>query len=301
MSPDPSPAYEQLRQRGLALIHQGRLAEALEIFDRAWRLAGRSQDRNLEERAYCNRSAVAIELGETGDAVARLREILVRNESPENCFFAAYHIARIYELAREHKKGRFYARIACDRAGALQQPMWQAWSHNRMGNLLLAESFVDAATEHYEDALMLLEALEKGPSVERAKILDNLGYCRIIDSRVAEGFTLLFRSLRMLRGLGAREAFVSTRLDLSFAYLEIGRYRHARRHALAALEIARDVGQEESVKNALYLLGEAANLAGRVAEARSWFGQLQKFYPDTPFVTDFLLSIDVRKIINLKA
>jgi Tfp pilus assembly protein PilF len=89
-------------------------------------------------------------------------------------------------------------------------------------------------------------------------------------------------------------------LDLCFAHLELRRFADAWRHGHRALALGPTAGGDTE-KNALYLLGEVANLAGDDQRAQDYFSRLQRFYPDAPFLTDFLLAIDVRKVINLKA
>jgi tetratricopeptide (TPR) repeat protein len=90
-------------------------------------------------------------------------------------------------------------------------------------------------------------------------------------------------------------------LDLAYAYLEIRRPRPAIRHAARALDLARHFKDEANVKNSLYLLGEAWHLHGDDAEARRHFEQLADRYDNLPFIADFLLSVDVRQMINLRA
>jgi len=133
-------------------------------------------------------------------------------------------------------------------------------------------------------------------------MLDNLGYCRVLHSRLREAYTLFYESLAILRRVGAERYQLCPRLDLCFAHLESGRYRRAERHGRKALAIAESVGDADDIKNALYLLGEAANLQGDSATARGYFARLQQsYFPDQPYLPSFLLAIDVRKLINLKA
>ena len=54
---------------------------------------------------------------------------------------------------------------------------WLASSCNLMGNTLLAESHIEQATEQYE---LALELTPDDPSVARGMVLDNLGYCRVL-------------------------------------------------------------------------------------------------------------------------
>jgi tetratricopeptide (TPR) repeat protein len=292
-------AFEELRSRGERAIQAGHLEEAAEILEQALVWAREQGDQRLEDLAVCNRSAVVIELGRGDSELPRLREILLRNNDPAGCRVAAYNIARHYELTKNYKKALFYARITRDRSESLGRRDWLASSYNLIGNTLLAESFVEEACVEYEKAL---ELIPDEPSVARAQILDNLGYCRVLQGRTEEGYTLLYDSLRWLRRLGARRHEISARLDLCFAHLETGRYRHARRQGTLALRLAESLQERDSVKNALYLLGEMANLSEDVATARGYFTRLHRdFYPEAGYLPEFLLAVDVRKLVNLHA
>lgn len=291
--------FEDLKQRGHQAVEAGELEEAAEIFDRALELAREHGDPRLIDLAVCNRAAVAIVLGHGKPELPQLREILVRNGDPVNCRLAAYNIARYFELAKNFKKALFYARIARERAEQQARLDWVASSHNLVGNILLAESQLAEACTEFEKALALMP---EDPTVWRARILDNLGYCRILQQRYPEGYALLYESLRLLRRYSAGRYQISTRLDLCFAHLETGRYGHARRQGTVALSLAEAAGETDSIKNALYLLGEAASLSGDTAAAREHFSRLQReFFPEAGYLTGFLLAVDVRKLVNLHA
>lgn len=290
---------EDLKSLWHQAVETGRLEEALEILDGALDLARTQEDTRQIDFVICDRAAVAIELGRGAAEVPRLREILVRNADITNCRIAAYNIARFYELNKDYKKALFYARIARDRSELLRRRDWLASSHNLIGNTLLAESFVDKAQTEYERAL---EFMPVEPSPARARILDNLGYCRVLQGRYDEGFALLYQSLRVLKRFRAERYQISTRLDLCFAHLETGRYRMALRHGLAALELAKRMAEPHSEKNALYLLGEVAHLSGDMETARSYFERLQRtYFPEETYLPGFLLAVDVRKLVNLHA
>jgi tetratricopeptide (TPR) repeat protein len=291
--------FEELRHQGQQAVEAGRLEEAAALFDQALASAREEGDQRLIDLGVCNRAAALIDLGRGADELPRLREILLRNTEPVSCRIAAYNIARHYELTKNYKKALFYARIAHDRSVVLGRRDWIASSHNLIGNTLLAESFLKEACEQYEQALSLIP---EEPSAARARILDNLGYCRVLQGRHREGFPLLYESLSLLRRFQAERYEISTRLDLCFAHLETGRYRHAWRHGAAALALAERMDEPDSVKNALYLLGEVANLQGDLPTARGYFSRLQQdFYPDAGYLPGFLLAVDVRKLINLHA
>ena len=277
----------------------GQLEEAVAILQEAVDLAAGRGETRLIDLTVCNRAAALVELGRGESELPRLREILVRNSDPVNCRIAAYTIARHYEFTKNYKKALFYARITRDRSELLGRRDWLASSHNLIGNTLLAESFIEQAAGEYEQAL---ELISDEPSAARAQILDNLGYCRILQRRHAEGYRLLYSSLALLRRCGAHRHETSARLDLCFAHLETGRYRLSRRHGVAALALAESIGDLASVKNALYLLGEVANLSGDVDGAREHFSRLHReFFPDAGYLPEFLLAVDIRQLVNLHA
>jgi tetratricopeptide (TPR) repeat protein len=291
--------FEELRSLGEEAVQAGRLEEAEVLFDQALEWAQEHGDPTLVDLGICNRAAMRIELGRGESELSRLREILLRNANPQNCRLAAYHISRYYDLTKNYKKSLFYARIALERAESLGRLDWMASSHNRIGNVMLAESFVDEACQRYEIALSLMP---EGHDVWRAGILDNLGYCRILQRQYSEGYSLLYESLRILRRFGSERYLVPPLLDLGFAHIETGRYKQAQRHVMTALRIAKRIDQTDAVKNALYLLGEAANLSGDTEAAQDYFLTLQrKFFPDASYLPSFLMTVDIRKMINLHA
>jgi tetratricopeptide (TPR) repeat protein len=289
---------EEFRERCYSLIEAGRLEEAEAIIRRALAAAQEQGDPRHVDGAICALAAVAIQLGHGDGELPRLREILLRSSDAGNCRLAAYNISLHYEFARNYKKSLFYARIAYDKALQLGRTDWLAYSRNQLGNALLGQSFVDEASLEYQAAVELIPA----PGVWRAIILDNLGYCRVLQKRFAEGYAFLYESLRQLRRFSAERYRVLPHLDLCFAHLETGHYVHARRHGIAAFELAKKFGNAEALKNALYLLGETANLSGDTEIASGYFNRLQRdYFPDSPYLTGFLLAVDVRKLVNLHA
>jgi tetratricopeptide (TPR) repeat protein len=270
-------AFDELR----ALVELGRLEEAREGLERELARAREIGDERRVDGMVCALAAVAIHLGRGDGELPRLREILLRNGDAANCRLAAYNISIHYQFARNHKKSLFYARIACERAMQLGRPDWIAYSRNQLGNALLGESFIDEACREYEAAVQLIP----DSGVWRARILDNLGYCRVLQKRFTEGYACLYESLRLLRRFAAVRYQVLPRLDLCFAHLETERYAHARRQGAAALGLAEKVGDTEAMKNALYLLGETANLCGDTESASDYFTRLQRdYFPDSPYL-----------------
>lgn len=291
--------FEDLKQQWHQAVEAGRFQEALEALDRALPRALAQGDPRLIDFVICDRAAVAVELGLGTAEIPRLREILVRNADATNCRMAAYNIARFYELKKDYKKALFYARIARDRSALLGRRDWLASSCNLMGNTLLADSLVEQAVEQYERALDLTP---DQLSVARGMILDNLGYCRILQGRHADAYRLLYQSLRLFCRLGLEMHQIPPRLDLCFLHIETGRYEHALRQGRRALGLAERLGEADFLKNALYLVGEVENLRGNLDAARACFRRLQQqFFPDASYLPGFLLAVDVRKLVNLHA
>jgi len=295
--------FERLLDEGRRHLAAERLDEALRTYEEAEVVAQARGDARGAELAFVNRCAVLIPMtraqGLPSEMMNRLREVLMAGRDDVNCFLAAYNIARTFEFVKEHRKGLFYARIALDRSRVIGSIDWLASSHNQIGNFLLAESHFEDACGEYEEALRLLPA---EASRRKALILTNLGYGLVVLERPQQGLRLIYQSLRMLRRLGARREQVIPHLDLCFALLEVGRFRHAVRHGTQALALAEEAGEPDSIKQALFLLGEATHQTGGAQEAREIFQRLQeRYFPEASHLADVLLTVDMRKLINLKA
>ena len=284
---------------GARELRRGDLESALVCFERALDCARSSDDPDLVDLAECNRSAILIELGEERDQLPTMRSILLRSADAQNCMVAATNAARVYDLVKDFKKALFYARVASNHADAVGDASQRASVANLVGNLLITDSAVDEAALSYEQAL---EMMPDDDPVWRARAVGNLGYCRILQGKVREALSLLQKSVAELRSLAARPYLISPLLDLAFALLEADKPGQARPVAEEGLALAEELEDLDARKNALYLLGEAASLEGDIETARHCFGELQqRFYPDKPFVSEFLLSVDVRKVVNLRA
>ena len=294
-----SAVYEREWQSAEAAKEAGRLEEAFDRYVAAFTAAELLGDQELVDRAFCNRAALGIALGRGEDPVPRLCTILLRNRSRAIGFLAANTIARACELRRDFPKGLFYARIARDHAEAVGRPEWLATASNQIGNLLLAESYFEDAAASYQQAL----ALVPGAHSARQLVFEaNLGYCELVLGRYRSGLELLYRCLRAAVRRKRERIEMIARIDLCYAHLELGRFETAERHGRRGLELAERIGESDWIKNALYLLGEVAVLAGADGRAYAWFHELQRrYYPAQSHLPDLLLSVDIRKLINLRA
>jgi len=295
---------ETLWKRGRATLQQGNVQGAHDLCRRALETARQLGDPDLIDRAFCNLCAVEVAIGRTDQPLRELRAILSRSADRVNRRLAAYNLARIYECRKDRRKGLLYARIAREElrgllaAGASVDTEWFASDHNQMGNFLVAESRFDEAAREYEEALL---ADRSGDALRRALIEQNLGYCYLMLGRMPEGMEMLYRALRVIRRSELLEDRLTAHLDLCFGHLELGRLRSASRHGSAALRLADQIGDSDSITKALYLLGETAYLAGEDGLAREHFGRLQDHFPQHPYLADCLIAVDLRKMINLRA
>ncbi len=290
---------DELRERGRLAVDTGDLDAALGYYREFLEVARAADDRRLIDLATCNCGAVLITLGRQQEVVAGLREILMANRFPENSWLAAYHLSRAHARSKAAKKGLFYAQIARDRALALARDYCLLCSYNQLGNSLVDESRFDEAVREYRRALTFQR---EEPSILRAQVLINLGYCWIVQGKVRRGLSLTFRSLRWLRRFGAHRYEVVPQLDLCYAYIELGRYDRARDHGQRGLAIAEEFGDQDRVKIALYLLGETESAAGNYEEAYDYFSRLQRqFYPESPRLPELMVFMDMRQMVNLRA
>jgi hypothetical protein len=292
--------FQSCREHWSSLVAEGEFERALELIESALLWVREHGDSVLLDRVLCNRAAIATELGRGAAQVAELRALLMRSEDVENAYLAAYTIARQHELAREPKKGLFYAQLARDRAAALGAARLSE-SLNLIANFQVSASRFDDALISYAEAEAHLES-ETGDSLRSAVIGYNVGYCRVVTGDCRGGLAKLYRSLRALRRLGARRHEMLAHLDLTFALLEAGSPRHAARHAGSAIELARHFRDDTARKNGLYLAGAAAAASGDEFRARRYFAELQgSFFPDADYLPELLLQLDVRQLVNLKA
>jgi tetratricopeptide (TPR) repeat protein len=278
---------------------EARFEEARGHLDAALLAAQGRGDEEFAERVVCGQAAIAITLGQGDEYVPRLCAIVLRNRSHVTGFLAANNVARACELRRENGKGLFYARIARERAEVVGRPEWVAAAMNQIANLLLADSHFAEAAETYREALALLPAAD-GP--RQLTYLANLGYCELVLGHHQSGLTFLYRCLRAARQQRSARLEMIARTDLCYGHLELGRFEVAERHGRRGLALAEQIAESDWVKNALYLLGEASVLAGADSRAYAWFHELQRrFYPAQPHLPDLLLSVDIRKLVNLRA
>ena len=300
--------FETLRDRARELVAKGSYRKAAAVYRQAVEAATAAGEADLADEALCGWGAAETEIGNGAQVMPELRRILLSSPVDHNCCLAAYTLARALELDGQVKKALFYAKLFRDRAVHVPRDGLVGMAHNLLGNLLVAQGSEADAIREYQTAL---RRSEKAPRFWTALAEGNLGYCLVVSatatkrpqhSRLREGLRLIYRSLRTFRREGAEEDVALCHQDLCFAHLELRRFGSAARHGERALELAERYERLESVKNCLYLLGQTALLDGKTDRARRFFGELEsRFYPNRAGLADLLMSVDLCRVVNLRA
>ncbi len=300
--------FETLRNSGRELVAKGSYREAASVYRRAVEVATAAGNCDLADEALCGCGAAETELGNGADVMPELRRILLDSSVDHNRWLAAYTVARAHELEGQIKKALFYARLGRDISAFVDRPGLTGGSYNLLGNLLVAEGNEAEAASCYRTAL---GHSDDAPPIWTAGAEGNLGYCLLVGAtggktlrraRMCEALRLIYRSLRTFRREGAIQYTVLPHLDLCFAHLELKRVASAKRHGHRALDLATRYGDSATAKSCLYLLGQAAIAEGDKEAARRFFGELEsRFYPGRAGLTDVLVALDLRQVVNLRA
>jgi tetratricopeptide (TPR) repeat protein len=261
---------EQLRREGMTKLRVNALEEAIHLFDEA---SAHTADSEMLELIGINKSRALIQMGVAGPEVQKLPQIIMRRANPRHVSLAAFSL--------QYKFG---------------EQSWVAAILLELGNIAIFDSRNKEAISHYEDALGMIDVVSD-PELTRAIIYQNLGYCRMLEDDVDGGLSLIHEAIGLMIASGAEGYLAESYIDLCFGYLENESLDKAREFGTLGLELATE---DRQVRNAHYLLGEVAYKSGDTVGAQRHFGHLSRFYPDFPHLTDLLLAIDLRSMVNLK-
>jgi tetratricopeptide (TPR) repeat protein len=281
-------------------MRRGEFAEARARYASALEEARAHGLRGDIDRAELNLAMARLECGEIKAAEEGLREIHLRASDPRVAFTAAYHLASSLRRQGRYERASRYAARALERAETLGDPDALAPIHNLLGNLLLARSYPADAMREYDVALRLRESQEGDTRWSRALLLDNLGYCLVLQGRTEEGLENIRAALALAEEIGDRRCVAECHQDLCYALLLTGDLAEAETHGRAALEEAVRHRYADVEENCHYMLGEIGSRTGDLESRNSHFDALQRNHPELPFLRDFLCSVDVTGMITLK-
>jgi len=295
-----SERYLRLTQLAQRAFTHGRLDRALALFVAAEDEAKRLGDRELSDRAFCNRCVVLLELDRIDGAVGELKTVLMRARDPFTAWMAAYYTAQVYEAEGNIPRALAYARRASEQAGTCGDRRALFHSANQHGVFALKDSCFSEAAERFQAALELAPEVggdELGVSITR----DNLGYCLMCVGQPAQGISLSSDAAAAIETIGARQYLAEIYQDLCYGALQMGRFDEARAWGEKALALAREYDNSTVSRNTLMLLADAAMDAEDEPATESYLQSLSEFYPDFRGMKDFLRAFNVRDVINLKA
>jgi tetratricopeptide (TPR) repeat protein len=291
--------YLRLTALAQRAFSRARLARALSLFAAAEDEAKTLGDRELVDRAFCNRCVVLLELDRLDGAAGELKHVLMRSRDPFTSWMAAYYTAQLYESEENISRALAYARRASELAEACGEPKALAASANLHGVLALRDSRFAEASDRFEQALQLAD-----PSVDpvgTAVMRDNLGYCLMCTNRVSAGMNLSRDAAASLETTGARQFLAEVYQDLCFGALQQDQLNEAIVWGERALVFAREFGNTTAEKNTLMLLADATLDAGDDEQADVFLERLACHYSDFRGMKAFLRAFNVREAINLKA
>ena len=295
-----SERYLRLTQLAQRAFTHGRLERALGLFAAAEDEAKRLGDRELTDRAFCNRCVVLLELDRLDGAVGELKTVLMRARDPFTAWMAAYYTAQVYEAEGNIGRALAYARRASEQAATCGERRALFHSANQHGVFALKESRFGEAAERFRSALELAPELGvDGLSVAITR--DNLGYCLMCVGEPDEGMTLSGDAAAGIETAGARQYLAEVYQDLCYGALQLGRFEAAREWGEKALALAREYDNQTVSRNTLMLLADAAMDTGDEEATESYLHSLAEFYPDFRGMKSFLRAFNVRDVINLKA
>jgi tetratricopeptide (TPR) repeat protein len=284
---------EELRLSALAMVRAGEIEDALAVYDAAMSHADEDETREL---ITINKADALVALERSGPEVQALPSILMRRRTPRHTFLAAYALLFKYRTAGEIKRAMFYAHIAYDVAVEAEQVLWKIGALNELGMAYEFDSKFEKAIEYFEEALSEIERISDAndQSFSRVAILQNLGYNKLLVGETVEGLRMIHSVFDQIESPNSK---CESLIDLCYGYLDLEDYPQARVYGEAGLELASEPRQ---VRNAHYLLGEAAYKMDDTEAAEHHFEQLARYYPQFRNLKTLLFAIDLRSMLNLK-
>lgn len=295
-----SERYLRLTKLAQRAFTRSRLERALHLFQSAEGEAARLGDRELQDRAFCNRCVVLLELERLDGAVGELKNVLMRSRDPFTAWMAAYYTAQVYEFEGNVARALAYARRASELADSCGDRKAVFHSSNQHGVYALRDSRFEEAGQKFRAALQLGLEIEIDP-VNAAITRDNLGYCLMCTGNVPEGTRLCEDAAAALETLGSRHLLPEVYQDLCYGALQRGEFAGAKEYGERALALAREFAHPTVERNTLMLLADAAMDLDDEAATDAYLDRLAAHYPDFRGMKTFLRTFNVREVINLKA
>jgi len=161
--------YDRLHRQAQEAFATGDLRGSMELFQAAEELAREHGEQDLADRAFCNYSAFALELGEGSEQIPRLKQILLQSTDDVNRCLAAYNTAMAYHLDSNLDRASSYARRAMELGKGLGED-YTSGPANLAGNIALEQSDFSEAETCYGEALSSLEGGDASVRLPKAQM-----------------------------------------------------------------------------------------------------------------------------------
>lgn len=284
---------EQLRQLAYARARNEQYEEALALYDEALAIVSNDEAREL---ITINKADAMIASGRSGAEVQALPAILMRRRNLHHTFLAAYALMFLHRTENNIRRAIVFGETALRAANDAEEAFWKLAALNDLGICYEIDSQFAKAIDCLDEALKLTEIITN-PSERKfsqTAILQNLGYNKLLVGETQEGLDIIHS---VLESIEVPSSVSDSYIDLCYGYLELREFEKARHYGSIGLELATEPRQ---VRNAHYLLGEAAYEMGDLEAAESHFDELTKFYPQFRNLKKLLFAIDLRSMVNLR-
>jgi tetratricopeptide (TPR) repeat protein len=232
----------------------------------------------------------------SGAEVQQLPSILMRRRNPHHTFLAAYALMFLHRTENNIRRAIVFGETALRAATDSDQAFWKLAALNDLGICYEINSQFAEAIECLDQALELTSIITEPAErkFSETAILQNLGYNKLLVGETLEGLEIIHR---VLESIEVPSSIPDSYIDLCYGYLELRDFEKARYYGEIGLEFASEPRQ---VRNAHYLLGEAAYEMGDIEAAEMHFDELTKFYPQFRNLKKLLFAIDLRSMVNLR-
>lgn len=284
---------DEMRQQALVHARAEEFDRALALYDEALALA---QDDELAELITINKADALIAAGRTGEEVQALTSILMRRRNPHHTFLAAYALMFKHRTQNDTRRAILFGETALRASGEAEQPFWRLAALNDLGIIYEIDSQFEKAIASFEEALTLTGAIEDAAErrFSETAILQNLGYNKLLVGETAAGLEIIHSIIDRVE---VPSSLPDSYIDLCYGYLALKQFDTARHYGEIGLELAREPRQ---LRNAHYLLGEAAYESGDIERAEYHFDEIGRFYPEFKNLKNILFALDLRGIVNLR-
>jgi CHAT domain-containing protein len=257
---------------GLLEWDLGNYRESLDDFDQAHAIADRLGDRPLSASVLNNRGLVRDELGDYSGSLTDYEASLALFEQEQDRRGqgdALGNIGGVHLLLGRYEQALDYQRRALTISEALESKPAMTIDHGNIALSLLGLGRTGEALEHFDRALAL--ARETGMEQEAAYWQRGKGNALVSQGHYDLGLELHREALATYERSGARGLLLDAQHDMGMLMLTLGDPASAEAWFQQAVQLAREIGQQQAVTENLIALGDLQYRRQRPGEARALY------------------------------